>query len=72
MDNMLEGYNVPPTIKRYLRDGASGVETAKGVARVVGRAKFPDEKDGDAFPIVEVWLNLHRDRFVTATAAAAL
>jgi len=28
MDNMLEGYNVPPTIKRYLRDGASGVKEA--------------------------------------------
>ena len=56
----------------YYLDGASGVETAKGVARVVGRAKFPDEADGDAYPIVEVWLNLHRDRFVTATAAAAL
>jgi hypothetical protein len=56
----------------YYLMGSSGVETAKGVARVIGRAKYPDESDGDAYPIVEVWLNLHRDRFVTATASATL
>ena len=39
--------------------------------RVLGKAQFPDEKDSDAFPIVEVWLNHHRDRFVTATASTA-
>ena len=54
----------------YYLDGASGVESAAAV-RVIGRAQFPDEKDSDAFPIVEVWLNHHRDRFVTATASTA-
>ena len=37
----------------YYLDGASGVESAAAV-RVIGRAQFPDEKDSDAFPIVEV------------------
>jgi len=54
----------------YYLDGASGAETAKQV-RVVGKAKYPDEKDSDAYPIVEVWLNMHRDRYVTATASSA-
>ena len=56
----------------YYLMGSSGVETAKGVARVIGREKFPDESYRDALPIVEVWLNLHRDRFTTATASATL
>ena len=55
----------------YYLDGASGVETAAGCVRVIGRAKYPDEKDSDAYPIVEVWINSHRDRFVTATASSA-
>jgi hypothetical protein len=54
----------------YYLDGASGVESSAAV-RVIGKAQFPDEKDSDAFPIVEVWLNHHRDRFVTATASTA-
>tara|TARA_R100000664_G_scaffold1982_3_gene5085 strand:+ start:3374 stop:3988 length:615 start_codon:yes stop_codon:yes gene_type:complete len=54
----------------YYLDGASGVESAAAV-RVIGKAQFPEEGDGDAFPIVEVWLNHHRDRFVTATASSA-
>jgi|TARA_R110000764_G_scaffold78116_4_gene155874 hypothetical protein len=54
----------------YYLDGASGVESAAAV-RVIGKAKYPDEKDSDAYPIVEVWLNHHRDRFVTATASTA-
>ena len=54
----------------YYLLGASGAETEK-VARVIGKAKFPDEKDSDAYPIVEVWLNTHRDRYVTATASTA-
>ena len=54
----------------YYLDGASGVESAAAV-RVIGKAQFPDEKDSDAYPIVEVWLNHHRDRFVTATASTA-
>ena len=54
----------------YYLDGASGTEAAAAV-RVIGRAKYPDEKDSDAYPIVEVWLNHHRDRFVTATASTA-
>ena len=48
---------------------ASGAETALPV-RVIGKAQFPDEKDSDAYPIVECWLNTHRDRYVTATASA--
>ena len=54
----------------YYLDGASVVESAAAV-RVIGKAQFPDEKDSDAFPIVEVWFNHHRDRFVTATASTA-
>ena len=54
----------------YYLDGASGTEGAAAV-RVIGKAKYPDEKDSDAYPIVEVWLNHHRDRFVTATASTA-
>ena len=54
----------------YYVDGASGAESEKQV-RVVGKAKYPDEKDSDAYPIVEVWLNMHRDRYVTATASSA-
>ena len=54
----------------YYLDGASGAESEKTV-RVVGKAKYPDEKDSDAYPIVEVWLNMHRDRYVTATASSA-
>ena len=54
----------------YYLDGASGTEAAAAV-RVIGRAKYPDEKDSDAYPIVEVWLNHHRDRFVGATASTA-
>jgi hypothetical protein len=54
----------------YYLDGASGLESVLPV-RGVGRAKFPDEGDGDAYPIVEVYLNTHRDRYVTATASTA-
>ncbi len=54
----------------YYLDGASGTEATAQV-RVIGKAKFPDEKDSDAYPIVEVWLNQHRDRYVTATASTA-
>ena len=54
----------------YYLDGASGVESSAAV-RAIGRAKFPDEGSDDAKPILEVWLNHHRDRFVTATASTA-
>ena len=54
----------------YYLDGASGAESEKQV-RGGGKAKYPDEKDSDAYPIVEVWLNMHRDRYVTATASSA-
>ena len=54
----------------YYLDGASGVESSAAV-RVIGKAKYPDEKDTDAYPIVEVWINHHRDRFVGATASTA-
>ena len=54
----------------YYLDGASGAESEKQV-RVVGKAKYPDEKDSDAYPIVECWINQHRDRYVTATASTA-
>jgi hypothetical protein len=54
----------------YYLDGASGLETELPV-RVLGKAKYPDEKDSDAYPIVECWLNTHRDRYVTATASTA-
>jgi len=49
---------------------SSGAETELA-CRVLGRAKFPDEGNNDAYPIVEVWLNTHRDRYVTATASSA-
>ena len=54
----------------YYLLGASGDESEK-TARVIGKAKFPDEKDSDAYPIVECWINQHRDRYVTATASTA-
>ena len=54
----------------YYLMASSGAETALA-ARVVGRAQFPDEGNKDAYPIVEVWLNTHRDRYVTATASTA-
>ena len=54
----------------YYLDGASGTEATAAV-RVIGKAKYPDEKDSDAYPIVECWSNQHRDRYVTATASTA-
>ena len=54
----------------YYLDGASGTEATAAV-RVIGRAKYPDEGNNDAYPIVEVWINQHRDRYVTATASTA-
>jgi hypothetical protein len=54
----------------YYLMASSGAETELA-ARVIKRAEFPDEQDSDAFPIVEVWLNTHRDRYVTATASSA-
>lgn len=54
----------------YYLLAASGAETEQA-ARVIRKAELPDEKDSDAFPIVEVWLNTHRDRYVTATASTA-
>ena len=54
----------------YYLDGASGTEAVAAV-RGIGRAKLPSESDGDAYPIVEVYLNTHRDRYVTATASTA-
>ena len=54
----------------YYLLAASGAETELA-CRVIGRAKFPDEGNDDAYPIVEVWLNTHRDRYVMATASTA-
>ena len=54
----------------YYLDGASGTDAVAAV-RGIGRAKLPSEGDGDAYPIVEVYLNTHRDRYVTATASTA-
>ena len=50
----------------YYLDGASGTEATAAV-RVIGKAKYPDEKDSDAYPIVECWINQHRDRYLTAS-----
>ena len=55
----------------YYLLAASGGETEQ-VARVIGKKKDGEENDDtDAFPIVEVFLNTHRDRYVTATASTA-
>ena len=54
----------------YYLDGASGTNATAAV-RVIGKAKYPDEKDSDAYPIVECWINQHRDRYVTASASTA-
>ena len=54
----------------YYLMASSGAETELP-ARVIGRAQLPDESDGDAYPIVEVYLNTHRDNYVTATASTA-
>ena len=79
--NVVKNYNV--TVSSTARSGdtttgqssyyllaASGAETEQA-ARVIRKAELPDEKDSDAFPIVEVWLNTHRGRYVTATASTA-
>ncbi len=54
----------------YYLLAAGGLETEL-TCRVLGRSKLPDEGNNDAYPIVEVWLNTHRDRYVTATASTA-
>jgi hypothetical protein len=54
----------------YYLMASSGAETELA-ARVIGRAQYPDEGNNDIYPIVEVWLNTHRDRYVTATASTA-
>ena len=54
----------------YYLMASSGAETELP-ARVIGRAQLPDEGDSDAYPIVEVYLNTHRDNYVTATASSA-
>ena len=54
----------------YYLMASSGAETALA-ARVIGRAQLPDENGTDAYPIVEVYLNTHRDNYVTATASSA-
>ena len=54
----------------YYLLAAGGAETEL-TCRVIGRSKDPDEGTNDAYPIVEVWLNTHRDRYVTATASTA-
>jgi hypothetical protein len=60
-----------PVRKKGSNYNSEGVSETELAARVVKRAELPDEKDSDAFPIVEVWLNTHRDRYVTATASTA-
>ena len=55
----------------YYLDAASGAESEKQ-ARVIGLKQDDGEtEDSDSYPIVEVWLNMHRDRYVTATASSA-
>ena len=55
----------------YYFDAASGAESEKQ-ARVIGLKQDDGEtEDSDSYPIVEVWLNMHRDRYVTATASSA-
>ena len=54
----------------YYLMASSGAETELA-ARVIGRAQLPDENGTDAYPIVEVYLNTHRDNYVTATASSA-
>jgi len=55
----------------YYLLAASGGETEQA-ARVIGKKRDGEETDDtDAFPIVEVFLNTHRDRYVTATASTA-
>ena len=55
----------------YYLLAASGGETEQA-ARVIGKKRDGEETDDtDAYPIVEVFLNTHRDRYVTATASTA-
>ena len=49
---------------------ASGAESEQQL-RVIDKILDDGETDSDAYPIVEVWLNMHRDRYVTATASSA-
>ena len=57
----------------FVETSAAGVETIVGNVRVIGYSKDPDEGiDGlDQYPMLEVWLPTHRDRFATATVSTA-
>ena len=57
----------------FVETSAAGVETIVGNVRVIGYAKDPNEgTDGlDQYPMLEVWLPTHRDRFATTTVSTA-
>lgn len=52
----------------YYLLAASGAETELAT-RVIGKLQDDGESTSDAYPIVEVWLNTHRDRYVTASTS---
>jgi len=57
----------------FVETSAAGLETIVGNVRVIGYSKDPGEgADGlDQYPILEVWLPTHRDRFTTTTVSTA-
>ena len=57
----------------FVETSAAGVETIVGNVRVIGYKKDPNENpDGlDQYPVLEVWLPTHRDRFATTTVSTA-
>jgi len=57
----------------FVETSAAGLETIVGNVRVLGYSKDPGEgADGlDQYPVLEVWLPTHRDRFTTTTVSTA-
>ncbi len=57
----------------FVETSAAGLETIVGNVRVIGYSKDPGEgADGlDQYPVLEVWLPTHRDRFATTTVSTA-
>ena len=57
----------------FVETSAAGLETIVGNVRVIGYAKDPNEDAAglDQYPMLEVWLPTHRDRFATTTVSTA-
>ena len=52
----------------YFLDSSSKTEAISPV-RVIGRSHDPNEGEDDQYPVVEVYISNHRDRYVTASVS---